>query len=96
MYAAASCSNPLKRAIMPCASVISRVVGRSAIGCRRRVPTSSRCCSSVTYPPSATAVPCAATYNVHHLAVNIWGVGLSVRGRRPGRAAVALDQMPRP
>ena len=39
---------------------------------------------------------CGDIQRVHHLAVNIWGVGLSVRGRRPGRAAVALDQMPRP
>jgi hypothetical protein len=39
---------------------------------------------------------CGDIQRVDHLAVNIWGVGKSVRGRRPGRAAVALDQMPRP
>jgi hypothetical protein len=38
---------------------------------------------------------CGDIQRVHHLAVNIWGVGLSVRSRRSGRAAVALDQMPR-
>jgi hypothetical protein len=39
---------------------------------------------------------CSHIQRVYHLAVNIWGVGESVRGLRPGEAAVALNQMPGP
>jgi hypothetical protein len=67
-YAAASCSNPPNRVIRPCASVISRAVGRSAMNWRRRYLLSSRSFRSATYLFRATAAPCSDIQRVDHQA----------------------------
>ena len=76
---------------MPWAAVISRAVGRSANGWRRRSPASSRCCRSVTCALECDSRPvCCHIQRVHHLAVKILDVALRFRRALAGEGGRAV------